>query len=115
MISDSLYANYISERQNGSVIENDDAFITYKINGDECFILDMYVKKEKRTAGIGKKIVGELEAIALSENCKFISANIHLFDRNANSTLLASLMTGFDVVRADVGIITIIKNLEIGA
>lgn len=113
MIADSLYAKYISQRSGFKVLEDKTGFIIYKITNDECFIVDMFVEDFFRQKGKGKELVDTLSDLARFEKCTFVSAHIHLFDNNANNTLHAALHTGFKVVRAENGILTIIKNLVV--
>lgn len=107
-ISETLYAKYIEDRLNAKVLEDDLGFIIYKIAGEECFIIDM------KAGGNGRQLVDQLSQIAKNKNCKFISANIHLADDGANKTLISSLMVGFEVVRAEVGILSIVLKLTEG-
>ena len=112
MIQDTLYAEYIKERMDCDVLENETGFITYRIIGQECFIADMYVPARLRTAGKGRSLVGELEEIAKLKGCKFISATIYLKDGGASNTLTAALLVGFRVIAADQGVLTIIKETQ---
>lgn len=114
MIKETLYAKYILERQESHILENELGFITYKINGKECFIVDMYVDVNSRAVGKGKSLVYELESIALESSCEFISANIHLWDKGASNTLLSAINVGFEVIQADKNIISIIKKISGG-
>ena len=108
----SLFAKYISDRQGHKILEDGAGFIIYKINEDECFIVDMYVDENIQQTGRGKNLISALADLARFEKCKYISANIHLWDKNANKTLLAALYTGFKVVKAEVGILVILKEIE---
>ena len=107
MISETLYAQYLKERQEAEILENENGFIIYKINQDECFIIDMFIRPEIRGLGQGNDLVRHLKQIAIANGCKAITANIHLADKNANKTLLAGLHAGFKVIRAENNILLI--------
>lgn len=110
MIADTLYAKYINERLGHEILENETGFIVYKVNGKEVFIVDMYVRQGMRKNGLGSDLIKNLIGLATFHEAEVITANIHLFDVNANSTLMAALKTGFKVVRADQNILLIALN-----
>ncbi len=110
-LSDSLYAKYILEREGAELIESSSTFITYKIDGKECFIANTFTEESKRKSGHFKSILKDLEAIARSRGCEFLSANIHLRDKHASATMAVSLALGFRIEKADCGIIMITKLL----
>lgn len=112
MISETLYARYIGEREGSQIIENENGFITYKINGEECFLVDMYVRMEVRRSGEGRKLLNELIKIAKGHECKFISANIYTVDHGATNTLKAALISGFELLSAKNECVTILLNLR---
>lgn len=112
MIRDTLYAQYIKERQGLSILENENGFIIYKLTEQECFIQDMFVQKEYRRAGVGKDLLNRLKDIACG--CDVILANIWLWDPNCNITLAGALACGFRVNRMNDGFIQIILDLEKG-
>ena len=111
MISETLYAEYLKERQEAEILENESGFIIYKLTDGECFIIDMFIRPEIRGLGEGHSLVKNLKQIAIASGCKAITANIHLADKNANKTLLAGLHTGFKVVRADQNILLIYMDV----
>ncbi|NJM09340.1 MAG: hypothetical protein HC883_00110 [Bdellovibrionaceae bacterium] len=110
MISNTLYAKYILEREGLRIIENESAFLTYKITDRECFIANMFVDWSKRNAGNGRALIEELMKVA--EDCDVITANIWMWDPNANKTLQAALATGFVVAHAADGVLLISKKLK---
>jgi GNAT superfamily N-acetyltransferase len=111
MIKNTLYAKYIEERRGLSVLETEDSFLTYKFCGDDCFIHDMYVVNAKRTIGVGRDLIGQLEDLAKAAGCKYISANIDLRTPGATNCLLASLNVGFEAKAAQGDALLIIKDI----
>lgn len=110
MIADTLYSKYIKERLGHEIIENDSGFIVFKVNGKEVFIVDMYVRQGMRKNGLGSDLIKNLTGIATFHKAEVITANIHLFDKNANNTLMAALKVGFKVIQADQNILLIALN-----
>lgn len=112
MLKDSLFAKYLKDRQGIEVLESEFGFITYKLNGEECFIVDMGVDEKFRLQGHGLKLLNQLEKIADENGAKVITGNIHLWDVNASNTLIAALKQGFKVVRAESNILLISKIIR---
>jgi hypothetical protein len=113
MISETLYANYINEREGFEVLETTKAFVLYKIKKDECFISHAYTHSEARCQNEMSKLIYDLEDISFKRGCSRISASIDLRDKNASRTLLASLKYGFKVILAENGIMIIEKPIGI--
>lgn len=110
-IASTLYAQYIKEREGSEVLESEDGFIVYKISKKECFIVDMFVAKDRRARGAGHALLKSLDALAAKRDCEFITANIHLWDAGASNTLLAALTAGFLLGSANAGHITIFREV----
>lgn len=111
MIKDTLYAKYIKEREGHEILEDEYGFIAYLISNKECFIANMYVDQGQRGNGNGRDLIHALAEIAKSAGCEFLSATIHMNDKNCSQTLLAALLVGFEAVRAELGTIVIFKNI----
>ena len=114
MINNTLYAQYISEREDALVLENENGFLTYKIMNQECLVINMFIKPALRKKGEGRFLVSELSDIARAKGCLYITANIYLNDGGATKTLISALMAGFGISAADRGTITIYKNISGG-
>lgn len=109
MISETLYANYINEREGFEVLETTKAFVLYKIKEKECFISHAYTHSEVRNRHEMSKLIHDLENISAKRGCSKINASIDLRDKNASHTLLVSLKYGFKVILAENGIMIIEK------
>lgn len=107
------YAQYIKERENKEIIENESGFLTYKIFEKECYLADMFIVPEKRGSSAVAYFIQELSDISIRAGCDHISANIRLNDKGATRTLRASLKLGFNLVSAENGTITICKELRL--
>ena len=109
MIADTLYAKYILERDGQNIIEDGDGFIIYKVSGAECFIVEMFVNKEARRAGHGRSLIERLASLV--PECTIMTANIWPHKPGSSDALLGALRVGFEVKRADAGVLLIAKDL----
>jgi GNAT superfamily N-acetyltransferase len=113
MTSPNLYAEFISERENAHYLEAADGsgFVTYRIEGAECFIKDFFVRAEQRRLRRGSSLLEELEREARKAGCKFLSATLWPNAKGTTDTLKAALWAGFEVQAANGGLV-ICKGLE---
>lgn len=97
----SLFGDYIKEREGKHIIEDEDGFATFVYCGDglqECYIVDIYVKPEKRKDGIASKYADLITEIARAEGCKILSGSVDPRTSGATSSLKVLLAYGFEVV-----------------
>lgn len=107
MISETLYAEYIKERENFDIIENENCFIIYKIKGDSAFISHSFTRKDLRQRGEMSTLLAELCSLLKTKDVLRLSATIDLRDVNASKTTLAALKFGFEIKAAENGILYI--------
>ena len=67
-----LYAEYLKEREGISIIVKDFGFCSYKIIDDYIYLVDIYIKKEKRRTGLAKDFIEEVSDIGKENNCNSI-------------------------------------------
>lgn len=111
-LKSTLYAKYVKERRDGDILETDHSFVTYKIIGNECQIIDLYVDNKFRKKGLCNNIIDELSEIARSKGCDHLSGNIYFLDPGHKITLLSAIKLGFEIINANNSVITICKRLE---
>lgn len=102
-----MYKEYMKERQLCEFIEcTDSHFVSYRIEGNVCYLQDMYITPKYRKQGLSKSLVGQLELIAKKKKCKFLITTINLGcngDNTINQKTASS--NGFtEKVRSDDGI-----------
>lgn len=71
----SHYKDYLKEEEGQEVIEIGSGFVTYEIDGEECFIGSIYVEPEARGGKQSLKLLRLVGEAAAAKGCKFISAN----------------------------------------
>lgn len=111
MIADTLYAKYISEREDAKILENENSFLIYKIINKEIIILNLYVDIKNRKSGICANLIFNLETIAKENECDILSGHIQLNDIGCNVTMLAALNLGFKIGAANQQSILIYKKV----
>lgn len=111
MIQNTLFANYISEREGKRIIEDERGFLIYKIQGDECYLAEGFVREDARGGSAFSDLLRHVYATAQSEGCKVVTANIHLADKGAMRTLKAVLNRGFRVASASSDVLLIVKEI----
>ncbi len=67
----SLYGDYLVERTNDQILENEYGFATYRFleNCKTVYIVDIYVIPEARVKGIATDMADQIEKIAKERGC----------------------------------------------
>ncbi len=105
------YAQFIKDREGLDLLEFPEGFLTFKIDGDECFVANLFIHPDFRGTQALFRFYEKLEKIALEKNAKFISANIHINDHGFNRSLKAALKLGFSLVQAQNNSVIVFKKL----
>lgn len=91
----SLYKQFIEERcPSRWVYENESGFAMYEIEGDRCYIVELFVMAEKRRGGTAKKICEQVAMIAKERGCKTILGSWDPKTKCATLSLKAILALG---------------------
>lgn len=106
-----LYAEYMQEREGATVISAPDGFLSYRIDGEECLIVSIFVRKTARTSNLSGALLNTLLEQAKGRHCRFISGNVHLGTRNAADSMKFFLAVGARPLSANNSAITFIKEI----
>lgn len=90
-------AAYLKERQGLDSIVRDEGFAAYKINGDECYIQDIFVFPDYRKTGVASELADEIARIAISRGCKFLTGSVDTTANGAHASVLVLLAYGFKI------------------
>ena len=72
-----LYAQYVAEREGLLIISHEDGFATYqKVDDNTYYIVDIFVTKEKRRAGLAYKLADEIVDIAKKDGAKILLGSV---------------------------------------
>jgi GNAT superfamily N-acetyltransferase len=107
----SLYGQYIKERENFDIIENDYGFATYKIINSECYIRDIFVIEQYRNLNIAKKIADEVTEIAKLHNCVKLLGTVSPSAPGATVSMTCLLAYGFKLKSATNDFVVLEKEI----
>lgn len=107
----SNYGQYIKERENLDILENENGFFTYKINGNECYIKDIFILKDARRSGVATSMAEEISKIAKENGCTFLTGTCVPSTNGATESLKAMFSYGFKVHSSQNDLIVLIKEL----
>jgi hypothetical protein len=106
-----MFEKYMKERQNADLYQTDRGFIFYRIEGFECFIVELFVEEEHRGSSALKELIETVELQAKDCECKALTGNIYLSDKGCNRTLNAAFKMGFKLGAANNNVLFIVKEL----
>ncbi|HRO67178.1 MAG TPA: GNAT family N-acetyltransferase [Pseudobdellovibrionaceae bacterium] len=95
-----LFAAYLKERTGQTLIEREGGFATYQIDGEECYIVEIFVVPEIRRTGLASRMADEISVLAKSQNCTYLKGTVDLRANGARESILALIGYGFKPVRA---------------
>lgn len=107
----SLYSCYIKEREGFDIVETGDGFVSYQINGDECYVRDIYVVPEKRRERLAQILADNVTDIARKANCKFLSGTIYPSKTGSTESMKALIWYGFKIRASTNDCIVLVKEL----
>jgi GNAT superfamily N-acetyltransferase len=93
----SLYGDYIKERLNREIFETSLGFATYEITGEECYIVDVFIKEEARKTGHGSWIADKIKEIAKERGCKYLTGSVVPSSNGSTESTKALLAYGFKI------------------
>lgn len=93
----SLFAEYIKERTDKDILENDKGFATYYFINDSCYIEDIYVKPEFRQSGEASNLANEIVKIAKDKQCNRLIGSVVPSAKGSTSSLKVLLAYGFQL------------------
>lgn len=111
MQSKSLYGQYIKERENFEIIEDEFGFASYIISGDECYLRDVYVVPEQRRSKKCFELADKVAAIAKYKGCTFMTGTVYPGANGSTESLKVLLKYGFKVSQTTSEKIIFIKEL----
>jgi GNAT superfamily N-acetyltransferase len=93
---ESNYALYLRERDpEKEIYEDEKGFVTYIITGEECYIVDTFVKKEYRNKGIASYYGDTVTKIAKESGCTYLTGSVCPMANGATGSMKFLLSYGF--------------------
>ena len=108
----SLYCQYIKEREDFEILEDENGFATYKISGAECYIRDIFVKPEFRKMNLASKYADEIAIIAKNQGCTHLSGTVSPAANGATQSVQVLLSYGFKIARSTNDLIIFVKEIK---
>jgi predicted GNAT family acetyltransferase len=108
----SLYADYLKERENFEIIENEMSFASYQIQGESLYIKDIYILPELRGQGMATDLADQIVMIGKEKGCKFIIGTVSPKDPEATRNLKVLLAYGFHLFRSTEDLIYFMRDLR---
>lgn len=90
----SMYGDYINEREGKSIIENEKGFATFKINGEICYIEDIYIEPYSRQKHAASDLADKVVEYAKEHGCKTLLGSVNPATNNATISLKVLLGYG---------------------
>jgi GNAT superfamily N-acetyltransferase len=93
-----LWAEYKKEREGVMTLRHLDlGFAAYSIDGEECYLQEVYVVPEARQEGIGAELTDVVEGIAKEHGCKVLTTTVYKAANGVTVSTLAILKVGFEI------------------
>lgn len=107
----SLYKDYLEERTDIEILEREDGFATYSISGEECYIRDIFVVKEKRNQHAAASMANEISDIAISRGCKYLTGTVSPTAKGSDVSLKVLMAYGMKLYSAQNNLIIFKKDI----
>lgn len=91
----SLYADYIKEREGIDTLEVDGGFATYNIEGDSCYIINIYTIPEMRKTGLASQMADQIAGKAKLAGCRYLLGSVDPRTNGATESMKVLLAYGF--------------------
>ena len=109
----SLYAEYLKERENKTIIESENGFITYQIfDNGICYIQDIYVIPEMRKSGLTTSMQNAVIEIAKSKLCHTLIGSVCLDTNEPTRNLQILLNDGWQLDKIGGNMIFVHKKIN---
>ena len=108
----SLYADYLKELWGKEAIEREYGFVTYLINGSECFTDTLYIRPEERRKGHCHKLLDEVTDIAKKRGCTHMTSMTSQAVEGWRGRATVILKYGFKIHKLDNEKIYFVKELK---
>ena len=107
----SLHGDYVREREGLDIYEDGNGFATFSINGEECYIVDIYVRPEARRGGHGSRMADRIAQHAKKHGCAYLKGSIDPSTNGATESMKGLLAYGFKLWKIKEPLIFLVKRI----
>lgn len=107
----SLYGEYIKERRDRDIVENEKGFATYVFMPKGVYIEDIYIRPDYRKQGIGREFADKIKDIALEKGVTKMYGSVVPSTKGSTNSLKALLSYGFSLDSSSNDFIILYKDL----
>ncbi len=113
-MADSLYAQYVKEREGKHILENGLGFATYNFIKDICYIEDIYTIPEARGLRTAANFADQITSHAKEAGCKRLMGSVAIRANNSDVSMKVLLAYGFKIDSCDgaLQMIYLMKDIE---
>lgn len=102
---------YYKEREGYECINTGKAVASYKINGEDCYIRDIFVHPDFRYSGEASTITDKITEIARREGCKYLTGSCVPTTNGSSLSMFAMLKYGFKLKSSHENFIILFKEI----
>lgn len=106
-----MWNAYLKEREGKEIYECSRGFVTYKILGDECYIVDIYVLPEHRKDKVASLMADNVAEIAKGLGCKWLTGSVSPPANGSHTSMLVLIAYGMKLQKAEKDIIFFAKEI----
>ncbi len=107
----NLWSMYFKEREGYDVIDTGKGVASYIINGENCYLRDIFIHPDFRHTGEGSLIADSIAAIAREKGCKYLTGSVVPSTNGATLSLFAMLKYGFKLKESKEDFIILVKEI----
>lgn len=104
-------AAYLKEREGFDSIITDEGFASYRIQGEECYLRDIWIEEVSRNGGYASEIADGISVIAKKAGCKYLTGSVSTLSGDPTVSTKVLLAYGFQIHGAIQGGIIFRKDL----
>lgn len=108
----SLYSEYLTERTNDGIIEDETGFATYRyLSEKEVYIVDIYTRPEHRKKHCAAKMADYICAKAKEKGCTVLIGTVNPTAKGSTDSLRVLLAYGMTLVKSEANVIVLKKDI----
>lgn len=111
----SLYGEYIKERAGRGIVETEDGFATFEFPTDKIvYIIDLYVRPEKRKTGLASQLADTICEAAISQGKEQLLGSVDLGAQGADASIKVLEAYGMKFFKSAGNMLYYIKQISKG-